>query len=205
LSAEAALKRARFPSFTVALAPSEPAALPPSPADELRAAREAARVEGLTRGRDEGRAAALAEWTPRLTVLAAAFERAAAAAREQGERLAADLERAVPRMALLLAEKVIERELTRGEEGVRAVTEQVGRRLAAASAVAVRVAPDLAHALNAWRAAGSAPAGLGDVAIHADASLRPGDWVVETEDGFFDGRLSTQLEEAWRVLTEPRE
>jgi flagellar assembly protein FliH len=199
LSGEHTIRRARFPSF----ARVEIAEAPPPPAAAIEAAaraREAARREGLAQGREEGRAAALAEWGPRLAALAAALEQAAATTAAERGQLAADLAETLPAIAVRIARKVIERELAVGEHAVRAAIEPVVRRLAHSAATAVTVAPDVAAALEAWRGESGALAG---VTIRADGTLRRGDWIVETEAGFLDGRLATQLDEAARVLTEP--
>ena len=34
-------------------------------------------------------------------------------------------------------------------------------------------------------------------------TLRPGDWIIESDGGILDGRLAVQLEEAARILMEP--
>jgi flagellar assembly protein FliH len=199
LSPEAAVTAVRFPSFVAPRAPADPVA-PLSVADDRRAAREAAFAEGLAAGRAEGRAAALAEWAPRLAALARALEAAGATMRQQREQLAAELGAHVADIALVIARKVIDRGLATEEAAVRATVGQLARRLTAGGALGVRVAPDLAEALAAWRAAGGT---LGEVVVRADASLGRGDFVVETEAGFLDGRIATQLEEAARILAEP--
>lgn len=202
MSAEAFVERARFPSFFVAAGPPDPLP-PPSAADEARAAREAARLDGLAQGREEGRTQALAEWAPRLAALAAGLEQTVATARAERERLAAELTDMLPRVVVQLTRKVIERELALGDDALRAAIETVARRLAMGGASGVRLAPDVAAALDAWRRAGGGAAALTDVTIHPDESLTRGDWIIETDGGFLDGRLATQLEEAWRLLTEP--
>jgi flagellar biosynthesis/type III secretory pathway protein FliH len=106
----------------------------------------------------------------------------------------------VPAVAVRLARKVIERDLADGEEAVLGAIAPVVRRLAQGAAIAVRVAPDVADAMKAWRG-NTAP--FAGVAVQADATLRRGDWIIETEAGFLDGRLATQLDEAARILTEP--
>jgi flagellar biosynthesis/type III secretory pathway protein FliH len=40
------------------------------------------------------------------------------------------------------------------------------------------------------------------VRVEPDPELGPGDWVLQTADGFLDGRVESQLEEAWRLITE---
>jgi flagellar biosynthesis/type III secretory pathway protein FliH len=203
LSAETVVKPARFPSFPELEERDPLLTRPRSAAEEAEAVREAARCEGLAHGRQEGRAAALADWAPRLTALASALEEAITVARAERERLAAELVETVPHVAVQLARKVIERELADGEDAVRAAVAAVARRLAQGGGSIVRVAPDVAQALDAWRGEGDqAAAALAGVVIQADEGLRPGEWMIETEGGVLDGRLATQLEEAARILTE---
>ena len=202
MSAEVFVKTARFPSFTLAVEE-----LPPPPpkrpaVDEAAVAREAARREGLGLGLAEGRAAALAEWSPRLTALAAALEETLAVARAERERLAAELASIVPQIALSLAQKVIERELAAADGALRTIGDALAKRVTQGGVAALRVAPEIALALEAWRGA-DRPSAFDGVAVRADESLQPGDWVIETDGGIVDGRLAVQLEEATRILTEP--
>jgi flagellar biosynthesis/type III secretory pathway protein FliH len=78
----------------------------------------------------------------------------------------------------------------------------IGRRLAQGGATSVRVGPDVAESLAAWRGERDGGAALAGVTIHADAGLGRGDWIIETAGGFLDGRLTSQLDEAIRLLTE---
>jgi flagellar assembly protein FliH len=203
LSAEVVVRSVRFPSFSFVEEPAPAPPALPTAVQELATAREAGHRDGLARGHEEGRAAALAEWAPRLEALAAALEQATAVARAERERLAADITETVPRAAVVLARKVIERELADGGAALRAAVDPVVRRLAQGGATAVRLAPDVAEALVAWREEGDRPSSLAGVTIHADASLGRGDWIIESDGGLLDGRLATQLEEAGRLLTEP--
>jgi flagellar biosynthesis/type III secretory pathway protein FliH len=201
LSAETAVTRVRFPAFSSEAVPDDP---PPSPVvDAIHAVREAARREGLARGRAEGRVAALAEWAPRLGALAAVLEETVSAVRADRERFAAEMATALPRAVVQLTQKIIEREVAGGEDGLRAAAAPVARRLAESGGTAIRVAPDVAEALTAWRHAGDAPAALLGVTIRTDETLARGDYIVETAGGLLDGRLATQLDEALRILTEP--
>jgi flagellar biosynthesis/type III secretory pathway protein FliH len=201
LSAETIVRNVRFPSFSVEETPEE---LPrrPSALEQAEREREAARTEGLRRGREEGRAAALAEWAPRLTSLAAALEQTMAIAQTERARLAAEINRAVPEAALTIARKVIEQQLTDSEAGLLTALQPIVRRLTEGPIAAVRVAPDVAEALRAWLETSDQRAALGGITIHADEALDRGDWIIETEGGFLDGRLDTQLAEAKRVLGE---
>ena len=198
-SASATVKPARFPSFRTE--PVEPAPAPRPLVDESAKARELARREGLALGQDQGRLAAVEEWTPRLEALAAALEDAIGIARAERERFAAELTRLVPAIALQLAQKVIEREVADGDAAARMVVDALARRLTHGTVCSLRVAPQTAAALDVWREA--RPGALDGVTVRADEALRPGDWVVETDGGFLDGRVATQLEEAARILTEP--
>jgi flagellar biosynthesis/type III secretory pathway protein FliH len=171
-----------------------------APAEDAARVRESARREGVARGREEGRAAALAEWSPRLAALAAALEQVTANVAAERARLAAEIAETVPAVAVRLARKVVERDLAGGEDAVRRALDPVLRRLAQSAVTAVRLAPDVAQALEAWRRDAGA---LANVAIHADGALGRGDWIIETDAGFLDGRLATQLDEAARILTEP--
>ena len=69
--------------------------------------------------------------------------------------------------------------------------------------VTVRLAPDAVPGVESWlhAADGAAAAGSG-VRIEADPELGPGDFILETNDGFLDGRVESQLDEAWRLVTE---
>jgi flagellar biosynthesis/type III secretory pathway protein FliH len=202
LSAETLVKPARFPTFAAA----EPPAPPPPPkrpaVDEMATIREAARRDGLARGLEEGRAAALEEWAPRLAALAGALEETLGAARAERQRLAAEVTAVVPEVALTLARKVIEREVGDAERALRTVVAALARRVTERGVGTVRVAPEIAVALDAWRAEAGA-GGLDGLAIRADDTLRPGDWIIETDGGAIDGRLGVQFDEATRILTEP--
>jgi flagellar assembly protein FliH len=204
LSADILVKAARFPSFQDTDGPDVPYRPPVvAKANEAELAREAARRDGLARGEAEGRAAALADWVPRLTALAAALEQTLTVVRAERERLAAEITETMPQVALELARKVVEREIATGDDVVRAAIEPVIRRLAESGGAVVRVAPDVAAALEAWRAEEERTAPLSAVVIRADEGLRRGDWIIETEGGLLDGRLMTKFEEAARILTEP--
>ena len=204
MSADVLVKVARFPSFQDTDGPEVPFRPPVvAKANEAELARETARRDGLARGEAEGRAAALADWVPRLTALAAALEQTLTIVRAERERLAAEITETMPQVALELARKVVERELATGDDVVRAAIEPVTRRLAESGGMAVRLAPDVAAALEAWRAEDEHAATLPSVVIRVDEGLHRVDWIIETEGGLLDGRLVTKFEEAARILTEP--
>jgi len=204
LSADVLVKAARFPSFQATDGPEVPFRPPVvAKANEAELARETARRDGLALGEAEGRAAALADWVPRLTALAAALAQTLTVVRAERERLAAEITETMPQVALELARKVVEREIATGDDVVRAAIEPVTRRLAESGGMAVRLAPEVAAALEAWRAEDEHAATLPSVVIRVDEGLHRGDWIIETEGGLLDGRLVTKFEEAARILTEP--
>ena len=61
--------------------------------------------------------------------------------------------------------------------------------------------PTMVDAVEEWRRSGGGPAAAGSgVRIEPDDTLGAGDLLLETDDGFLDGRVESQLEEAWRFL-----
>ncbi|HYE90845.1 MAG TPA: FliH/SctL family protein [Terriglobales bacterium] len=201
MSAEGLVRAARFITFKPAAAPERASPSRPAVLEALELARASARREGLDAGREEGRAAALVEWGPRLATVTAALGAAVAELRAERERIAAELSEAVPAAVIALARQVLGRELALGDGAVRAAASTVARQLTERGTVVVRLAPEVAAALRAWRDTG-AGAALDGAIVHADASLAPGDWLLETEGGYLDGRLATQLEEALALITE---
>lgn len=188
---------------------------PPAPSPEVRRAelaaelaalRERTRAEAFAAGREagrgEGRTQAYADHAARLLAAAAAVEAAADEVRRRGEAAGAALEVALPRLAFVLAEKILGRALGDVTAAAESVVRDVAARIAdGAAAIAVRVSAETLATLDAAR--GDAAAPLAGVRLVADPALGPGDWVLETRDGFFDGRVETQLAEAWRRLEDP--
>lgn len=210
-----AARPARFPRFETEESPDERApgrrarvaeGRPPS-ADALAAAvaaREAARAEGHEAGRAQGRADAFAEWAPRLATLAQSLEAAARSLLARRIELAAEVDRQLPRLAFTLARKVLHRELAQPDTAARTAVRAVSERLAGCDrAIALRMSPEAAAALEAVRESASDDEVRGlALRVESDPSLGPGDWVLETHDGFLDGRVEAQLEAAWRLCAE---
>lgn len=171
--------------------------------DRAAALREKIWREAFEAGVGEGRAAAAAEWTMRLGQVAEALERAGELLLARRAELAAELDRQLPRVILLLARKILQRELADASALVT-IIQQLTERLAGWNdPVAVRLHPGSAEAFETWRrqSSGESP-GISSVRVEADPGLEPGEWLLETRDGFLDGRIESQLEEAWRVVTE---
>lgn len=172
--------------------------------DGVAALREQARAEGMRQGQAEGRAAAVASWEGRLAALAELLTAAARGLLARRVELAAEVERELPRLALLLTRKVLQQELAHSDVAAQTVIRGVAARLAGLGRpVVVRLAPPSAEAFEAWRL--SQPAGepgARHVRVEADPTLGPGDWLLDEGDGFVDGRVASQLDEAWRLLAE---
>jgi flagellar biosynthesis/type III secretory pathway protein FliH len=177
----------------------------PAPGQEERLAmREQARAEGFGQGQGEGRAAALAQWESRLGTLADALAGAARGLAARRVELAAELERELPRLVLLLARKVLHQELAVAGTAAQTAIRGVAERLAGLGRpVVVRLAPSEAEAFEAWRRVQADPALDGrHVRLEPDAGLGPGDWMLDDGEGLVDGRVESQIEEAWRLLSE---
>lgn len=206
LSDDRLARRALFPSFRRETGAVDSVGPDPRRAgdQDLGALRERVRSEAFETGFREGRAAAYEEWTLRLAEAAASLERAGQLLLAQRAELAAELDRHLPRVLLLLVRKVIQRELALEDSAEAAVIRKLTERLAGwEEPVAVRLNPRAAEAVEAWRERqGHASGATQAVRIEADTTLGPGDWLLETRDGFLDGRIESQLEEAWRLMTE---
>lgn len=171
---------------------------------EEEALRVRVRTEAFEAGLEEGRAAAYAEWTGRLEALARSLEGAGRGLLACRVELAAEVDRQLPRVLFLLARKVLQRELALSDTAARTVIRGLGERLAGCDRPsAVRLNPQMAQAFEAWRRS-QADERLSSlsVRIEPDPTVGLGEWVLETRDGFLDGRVESQLEEAWRLLTE---
>jgi len=173
-------------------------------AEEVEALRQRARAEALEAGIREGRAMAYREWTGRLDGLARALEEAARRLLASRIELAAEVERQLPKLLLTLTRKVIHQELAQSQTAAQTVIRGLSERLAGCDRpVVVRLAPQMAEAFEGWRRSEDGARVLGSgVRVEPDAELGPGEWVLQTGDGFLDGRVESQLEEAWRLIAE---
>ena len=160
-------------------------------AAEIRADAEARRAEIFARAEEEGHRAGLAR--------AGAALAAAAAARDR--RLAA-VERELASVAVDVAENLLGRELASRDD---AVVDLAARALAAARErreVTLRVHPDDARAARAGEGRLATILARAPLAIREDAGLPRGGVVVETEAGWIDGRIETQLSELRSAVAE---
>ena len=167
------------------------------------ALREQARAEGLMQGQAEGRAAAQTEWESRLAALAESLAAAARGLLGRRIELAAEVERQLPKLALLLTRKVLHQELAHSDVAAQTVIRGVAERLAGLGRpVVVRLAPPLAEAFDAWRRQSGAQTPEQHIRVEADPTLGPGEWLLDEGDSLVDGRIESQLDQAWRLLSE---
>jgi len=210
-----AIREASFPCFETDAPPPKPApgrqAAAPRADDEsarrlaadAEALRARVRAEAFEVGVRQGHEAAYAEWSGKLGALATSLESVARALTASRVELAAEVERQLPRLLELLVRRVLHHELGASDTAARTVIRSLAERLAGCDRpVVVRVAPDMVEALEAWRHSTGESPDTPSVRIEADASLSAGDWVVDTGDGFLDGRVESQLEAAWQLLKE---
>jgi flagellar biosynthesis/type III secretory pathway protein FliH len=204
----AAVRPASFPSFEAeSFAPRAPVGALEH--DRAAVAAETERLRGRIRaeatelGRREGRAAAQTEWSGRMAAAVESLEAAARGLLARRVELAAEVERQLPRLLAVLVRKVLGAELAVSDTAVRTIVRHVTERLAGYDRpVTIRLHPAMLEPFQEWRRTAGAEAVPSGVRVEVDASLGPGDWLLETGDGFIDGRVESQLEEAWSRLAE---
>jgi Flagellar assembly protein FliH len=130
---------------------------------------------------------------------------AVAELRRHGERLADQAAADALEMALLIARRILERELSSGTEALSGLVRSAIGRLGESRKILLRLCPsDAAAVESAGHARGDEGALAGvtmaRIEVRADATLSPGDCIVDSEQGTVDGRLVTRLEEVRRVL-----
>lgn len=129
------------------------------------------------------------------------LERAVGAAAGRTAPVLEDARRALHEAALALAEAVLQRELTPGPAGARALLDRALALPVDLGVHAIRLHPaDLVH-VQAVLASGERTLPDG-VALVADPRLRPGDAVSEHPTGYLDAQVSTALDRARRALLE---
>ena len=107
-------------------------------------------------------------------------------------------EKDVVQLSLLIAKRILHRELAVDDSALTALARVVFERLARAEEYVVVVHPRFAAAL------GSALRGnqIGRVRIEPDPACAPGTFTVRTPDGLIDASIDAQLDEIGRGLTD---
>jgi hypothetical protein len=128
--------------------------------------------------------------------------RAVADLRRTGERLAEQATADALEMATLIARRIIEGELKTNPAALTGLIRSALGRLGESRKVQLRLHPtDAANVQAAGDTGTWAGLSIARVEIRPDASLSPGDCIVDGEQGTVDGRVATRLEEVRRILS----
>ena len=121
------------------------------------------------------------------------------------DRLTAEVRADAVEVAMMLARKIVESEITANPDRLLSQVRSAVRRLGESRRISVRLCPEDAEAVNTAtnRNSSELGGGVARVEIVADATLSRGDCVVDGELGSVDGRLDTRLHELRRALTDP--
>ena len=151
-----------------------------------RQAFDAGRAEGIERAR--------AEIDPVIARLNASIAEIAGMRAEMRRRA----ERDVVQLALLIAKRVLHRELNVDESAMSALVRVALDRLARSESYKVTAHPRFAGAVAA-----ALPASIAArVRVEADAAREPGTLIIESPDGTVDASIETQLDEIGRGLAD---
>ncbi len=156
------------------------------------AAREAALVDALERGRQEGRLAAAAEHASAAESLIAQVAKTAAHLASEAPRLRRNAESDVVRLALAIAKRVIHREISLDQQAIQGLVRVAIDRLNSREIVRVRTHPShrdaVGHVLESARLASH-------VELSTDSSFTVGDLIFETSYGELDASIESQFKE----------
>jgi flagellar assembly protein FliH len=138
---------------------------------------------------------------PDMSRINAAIERL----RLMSERLAAEARADAMEVALLVARKMVEGELSVNVERMLGTVRSAVRRLGESRRILIRVCPADAELMTGAGAGARSPAdiagsGVARVELVADPTLGRGDCVVEGELGSVDARLDSRFDEIRRAL-----
>ncbi len=105
-------------------------------------------------------------------------------------------------IAVVIARRILEMELQTGTAPLFSLVRSAVRRLGESRKIVVRLSPGDAAAVQAAGEGGPMHGvAIAKVEIMADATLTPGDCIVDGEHGTVDGRLSARLDEVRRLVT----
>jgi len=155
---------------------------------------EAAKKEAFEAGRQQGERQARASLEPVLERLNASLGEVLAMRPE----LRRNAERDVVQLALLIAKRVIHRELCVDEGALTAIARVAFEHLSRSESYRVTVHPRFAGGIAAVVPASHA----GRVHIESDPGCAPGTLVVHSSEGLIDASVDTQLEEISRGLAD---
>jgi flagellar assembly protein FliH len=120
---------------------------------------------------------------------------------QQAERLAEQARGDAIEIGFQVASRILETETRSNPEAIFSLVRSALRKAGDSRRVVVRASPGDASALESGRdRLGDGVLAAARVEIVADATLGPGDCLVETDFGQVDGRLATRLAEAKRAV-----
>ena len=160
----------------------------------LEAQRLVERREAFEAGSQQGEQNARAELQPVLERLQAAISDITALRPEIRRRA----ERDTIQLALLIAKRILHRELSVDEHALNGIARIAFERLARSESYTVTVHPRFVPALTAALPAAQSSR----VIIEPDPSCAPGTLVIRSNEGVMDASIDTQLEEISRGLTD---
>ena len=161
---------------------------------ELEIRSQTEKKEAFAAGLLEGEQRTRTEWQPvidRLNRSVAEVLTARAEMRRRAERDAVQL-------ALLIAQRVLHRELSIDENALAGVARAAFDRITRSESYRVTVHPRFASALAAALPASQS----GRIQIDPDPNCAPGTLIIRSADGTIDASVETQLEEITRGLTD---
>ncbi len=159
--------------------------------DEKRSAHEQGRQQGLTTGVQQE----AAKWTDALSRLTRTIEEMS----KSKARFRAEVEEDAVKLALAIARKVLNRELTSDPEALAGLARVALDKLNLRELQRVRVHPGDVQTIERMLNASSAPK---RVEVIADGTLERGGAIFETDRGRLDASVTTQLGEIERGLTD---
>jgi flagellar assembly protein FliH len=180
------------PSAPPAAPPADPARDPASPV-HLAALERDAFARGFAQGEVAGAEAAASRGEAMLRRLTQTLEEIA----EMRAQIVRETEQQLVRLAIAIARRIVQREMTMDPDLLRAIARVAMDRLGETTGITVRLNPDDHAAI----AAGRDPQwGGGHVTVVADARLPRGGCRLESEIGTVDASVDAQLQEITKSL-----
>jgi flagellar assembly protein FliH len=162
---------------------------------QLQAENQAVRRDSFEAGRKQGEQQARGEIAPVIERMNSSVAELTGLRHELRSRAEKD----VVQLALLIAKRILHRELSVDPNALTALARVVFERMARAESYEVTVNPLFLAAVQA-----ALPPGRGTSRIHiqSDPSCAPGTLVIRSEEGLIDASVDAQLEEIGRGLTD---
>jgi len=128
--------------------------------------------------------------------------RAVAELRARSERIGEQVEADAVEIAVLIARRILDQELQTGTAPLFSLVRSAVQRLGESRKIVVRLSPgDAAAVQQAGDAGPMRGVAIAKIEVMADATLSPGDVIVDGEHGSVDGRLSARLDEVRRIVS----